>query len=304
MRRLLACALLALLAAPAAAQQLWHAQNDNTTYNNGAVGWPAAVLAFRFTAPTSGLVSAAQVFTGNAAPAPHTLELRAHDGSSGLPGTLLGSPGSWTTLHTRCWQGCALPTAVPLTAGQDYWLVWRVTGMFHQHSVSNDLTPGNVVSEVRVSDGNTWHAQAFLAAKFRLFQPYQAGIATPFGTAKPGTYGDPLIGLSTWPALGSPIDLWLDNAVRRQPALLVLGAPIDPGIPIPGIGITFTTADTSLFVITNTQSSPFTGGATITLSVPNDPGLAFAQVAFQWGVLDPLAADGIAHTAAIGVVLQ
>lgn len=304
MRRLFAVLLFALFAPSVTSQQVWLAQNDNTTYANFAVGWPAAVLAFRFTAPSNGTVAAAQVFTGNAAPSPHTLELRAHDATTGLPGALLGSPGTWTTLHARCWQGCTLPTNVTLTGGQDYWLVWRVTGMFHQHSVSNDLTPGNVITEVRVSDGNTWHAQAFLAAKFRLFQPYQAGTATPFGVAKPGTYGDPQIGASPWPALGSPLDVWLDNAVRRQPAFLVIGIPIPSGIPIPGIGTTYTTADMSLFVVTNTQSSPISGGATITLPVPNDPGLAFVPVGFQWGIFDPLAQDGIAHTAGVEVVLQ
>lgn len=304
MRRFLAVLLFALLAVPSSAQQVWLAQNDNPTYTNLAVGWPAAVLAFRFTAPSTGIVSAAQVFTGNAAPSPHTLEVRDHDTTTGLPGTLLGAPGTWTTLHARCWQGCTLPTPVVLNGGQDYWLVWRVTGMFHQHSVSNDLTPGNLLSEVRVSDGNSYFAQTSLAAKFRLFQPYAAGTATPFGTAKPGTYGNPQIGVSPWPALGSPLDVWLDGAVRRQPAFLVIGTPIPPGIPIPGIGTTYTTADMSMFVLTNTQSSPISGGATITLPVPNDPGIAFVPVGFQWGVLDPLALDGIAHTAAVEVVLQ
>jgi len=298
-----AAALLFLFAPAARGQQLWLAQNDDTTFNNSAVGWPAAVLGFRFTAPTSTVIAAAQIFTGNAAPAPHTLELRAHDPVTGLPGTLLGAPGQWTTLHTRCWQGPTLPVPVALTGGQDYWLVWRVSGMFHQHSVSAD-SPGNVISEVRVNDGSSWFAQTTLAAKFRLFTSYAAGGTFAFGTAKPGTYGDPQIGISGWPALGSPIDLWLDNSVRRQPALLLLGTPVFTGIPLP-IGISWTTVDQSFLVLqTQTQSSPFVGGISMTLHAPLDPLLSGIVVAFQWGILDPLAADGISHTAAVGLVLQ
>jgi hypothetical protein len=292
---------MALLAPSAAAQQLWFAQNDDTTYGSFAVGWPASVLGFRFTAPGNATITGAQVFTGNTAPSPHTLELRAHDGITGLPGALLGPAGTWTTLHTRCWQGPTLQP-VALTGGQDYWLVWRVTGMFPQHSVSADSAT-NTLSEVRVSDGNSWHAQATLAAKFRLFSDYPPGFTIQYGTAKPGTYGDPTMGLSGWPAVGNPLDLWLDNCVRRQPAFLLFGSAVFAGIALP-IGISWTTVDQAIFIPqTVTQSSPFVGGATLTLMVPNDPWFAGQSVAFQWAILDPVAADGIAHTDAVLAVL-
>ncbi len=303
MSRLLFAALLCWLNTAGVAQQLWLGQNDDTTYGSLAVGWPAAVMAFRFTAPTSDTVVAAQVFTGNAAPSPHTLELRTHDPLTGLPGALLGNPGTWTTEHTRCWQGAVLAQSAAVTAGQDYWLVWRVTGMFHQHSVSADATPGNVLSEVRISDGATWHGQAMLAAKFRLFTSHATGTAFAFGTAKAGTYGNPQIGLTGWPSIGSTVDVLLENTARRQPALLFLGAPVPPGLPLP-FGVSWTTADLSLFTTTVSESSPLVGGISLTLRVPLDPQLAGLAAALQWGILDPLAADGIAHTAAIGVVLQ
>ncbi len=90
---------------------------------------------------------------------------------------------------------------------------------------------------------------------------------------------------------------------RRQPSLLLLGLPIPGGIPI-GIGTLYTTADTSLFVTTNLQNSPTSGGQAITFFVPNDPGLVNVPVAFQWAVADALAADGLSHTAGLEVVLQ
>lgn len=302
MHRLAIAALAALFTAVLPAQQLWFAQNDNTTYTNLAVGWPAAVLAFRFTAPQTDVIDAAQVFTGNAAPAPHTLEVRAHDPVTGLPGALVGASGTWTTVHTRCWQGARLGAPAAVVGGQDYWLVWRVTGMFHQHSVAAD-SPTNTLSEVRISDGTTYHAQAFLAAKFRLFTAHAAGAITAFGTGKSGTHGEPTIGISGWPAVGSVIDVWLDNAVRRQPALLAIGDPVPTGIPL-GFATLYMTFLDSLMLTTVTQSSPFVGGATVSFMVPNDPGLAGLTAAFQCAVLDPLAADGIAHTAAAQLTLQ
>lgn len=296
-------AVLSLLAsqAPLRAQQLWHSQNDNNTYGNLAVGWPAAVLGFRFTAPSAATVTAAQVFTGNATPDLHTLELRAHDPVTGLPGALLGPAGSWNLQHTRSFQGVLLPQPIALAGGQDYWLVWRVQGMFPQHSVAAD-SPSNTLSEVRVNDGTSWFAVSNLAAKFRLFTQHAYGTSTTFGVGKPGQYGVPSIAASAWPAVGSPLDITIDNCARRQPSLLLLGLPIPSGIPI-GIGTLYTTADTSLFLTTNLQST-FNGGAAMTFFVPNDPGLANVPVAFQWAVVDPVAADGLSHTAGLQVVLQ
>ena len=291
------------LAAATPAQQLFFAQNDNTSYGNLAVGWPAAVLAFRFTAPANATIAAAEVFTGNATPSPHTLEVRTHDLATGLPGMLLGQPGSWTTLHTRCWQGATLAQPAAVTAGQDYWLVWRVTGMFPQHSVSADGNPANVVTEVRVSDGSSWFGQAFLAAKFRLFTPYAAGATVAFGTGKPGQYGEPLIGLSGWPALGSPIDVWLDSAGRRETAVLLLGQPVPAGIVFP-FATSWTTAEALLLLQTVTQTSPLNGGLSFSFFVPNLPIASGYPLTFQWAVLDPLAADGISHTSAVTAVLQ
>src|SRR5688572_20016786 len=68
----LAFSLAAVTAAPA--QQLAFARNDNPSYGGYAVGWPASVIAFRFTA-TMPVVVAAQIFTGNQTPAPHQLEV-------------------------------------------------------------------------------------------------------------------------------------------------------------------------------------------------------------------------------------
>jgi len=289
------------------AQQLALAQNDNLSYGGYAVGWPASVLGFRFTAATTMVIDAAQVFTGNQAAATHSVEIRTLNTTTGLPDQLVGQPGTWTVIHARCWQGAQFAQPAVLTPG-DYFLVWRVQGMFPQHSVSADTYPGNVLSEVRVSDGSTWHAQATLAAKFRLFAPYAAGTVNSFGTGKPGIYGIPTIGVSGWPAVGSPIDVWLDNAARVASsappnAMLLIGWPIPTGIPFP-IGTAWCTGDVLLFVQTRLHTSPTSGALSYSFFVPNTPVASGLPLTFQFGVLDPIAADGLSHTGAVTALLQ
>jgi hypothetical protein len=291
------------LNSPLPAQQLVAATNDNPSYGGYAVGWPASVLAFRFTANTP-VLAAAQVFTGNQPPASHSLEIRTRHATTGLPDQLLGQPGSWLTTHTRSFQGALFAQPANVTPGQDYFLVWRVQGMFHQHSVSADTEPSNVPVEVRVSDGSTWHAQAQLPAKFRLFAPYAAGsTGAVFGNGKPGQYGVPTIGVHGWPALGSPLDFWLGSASRNTLAVLVLGTAIPGGAPV-GFADLYVTPDALLTALTRTHTNPLSGGIASTLMVPDTPTAIGFALAAQWGVFDPQAADGFSHSAAIGVVIQ
>lgn len=301
MRSLVLALLLTSGLAPA--QQLVATRNDNPSYGGYAVGWPASVLAFRFTANTP-VLAAAQVFTGNQPPASHSLEIRTRNPASGLPDQLVGQPGTWMTTHTRSFQGASFAQPANLTPGQDYFLVWRVQGMFHQHSVSADNEPSNVPVEVRVSDGSSWHAQAQLPAKFRLFVPYATGTTgAVFGSGKPGQFGVPTIGVHGWPSLGSPLDFWLGSASRNTLAVLVLGTAIPGGVSL-GFADLYVTPDVLLSTLTRTHTNPLSGGLAMTLLVPNLPSAIGFPLAAQWGVFDPLAADGFSHSAAIGVVIQ
>ncbi len=280
------------------AQQLLDAANDNLSYGSYAVGWPSSVIAFRFTASATTSLAAAQVFTGNQPPALHSVEIRTRNAATGLPDMLVGQAGNWTTTHARCWQGATFAQVAPVQAGQDYFLVWRVQGMFPQHSVSADNDPANVLIETRYSDGNTWHAMGMVPGKYRLFAPFAAGTITNYGTGKPGQYGVPTIGVTGWPAVQSPIDVWLDDAARNVLAVLVLGVPIPGGVSI-GWADVWVTPEILLPVVTKSHTSPFVGGATHTLFIPNDPIWQGFPLSFQWGVFDPMAVDGFAHTSAV-----
>ncbi|MFY9340857.1 MAG: hypothetical protein WAT39_00115 [Planctomycetota bacterium] len=291
-----------LLVGSAAAQQLAFARNDNSSYGGYAVGWPASVIAFRFTANVPVLV-AAQIFTGNQPPAAHTLEIRTRNATTGLPDQLVGAAGGWSTVHTRCWQGAVFAQPAALTVGADYFVVWRVQGMFHQHSVSADTEPSNQPIETRVSDGATWHAMAMLPGKFRLFAPYVAGSTSAYGTGKAGIYGVPTIGLQGWPAIGSPIDVWLDQAARNVPAVLVLGTPIPTGVPL-GFADLWVTPDLLVSVLTRTHTNPLTGGLGYTLFVPNVATAIGFPLSFQWGIFDVVALDSFSHSAAVTALIN
>lgn len=300
--RLQILALVTVAATVVPAQQLTFAINDNPSYGNYAVGFPASVLAFRFTANAPQVV-AAEVFTGNQPPATHTLEIRTRNASSGLPDQLVGAAGSWSTTHARCFQGAVFAQPANLTVGTDYFLVWRVTGMFHQHSVSADTEPSNVSVEVRVSDGSSWFGNTTLPAKFRLFGPYATGTTNAYGTGKAGIYGVPAIGLQGWPSIGSPVDVWLDNAARNTLAVLVLGTPIPSGLPL-GFADLWVTPDLLLTFPTLTHTSPLSGGLSYSLFVPNQPAAIGYPLSCQWGVFDAMAADGFSHTGAVTANLQ
>ena len=294
MRPLLSAVLL-FVAAAAPAQQLIDARNDNPSYGGYAVGWPSSVIAFRFTATQTTDLTAAQIFTGNSTPALHSVEIRTRDAITGLPSVLLGQLGSWTTTHTRSWQGAAFAQPAAVVAGQDYFLVWRVQGMFPQHSVSADTEPANVFVETRYSDGNSWHAVGQTPGKFRLYGPGAVGTNSVYGTGKAGQYGVPTIGLQGWPVPGNPVDVWLDDAARNVFAILVIGFPIPGGAPI-GIVDLYVTPEILVAHLTKTHTSPLVGGIATTFSVPNDPSYSGLPLSFQWAVLDPVAVDGFSHT--------
>ena len=69
------------------------------------------------------------------------------------------------------------------------------------------------------------------AAKLRIYETYSTGSLSPYGTGKPGNYGDPTIGITGWPSVGSPIDVWLDDTQPAAPCFLLLGRPGTIAVP-------------------------------------------------------------------------
>ena len=300
MRHLVAV-LLALAAAPA--QQLSFAVNDGPAYANTTTG--GRDYAFRFTANAPILV-AAQVFTGDTQPHPHTLTIYSRDQHTGRPDQPISLPAQWTVTGARCWQGATFPAPVPLTIGVDYFLFWHAG--FSQNSVAayDPSNPPQMVETHHIISG-FWLGSGISPAKFRLFAPYSAGAMSAYGTGKAGEHGVPTIGLHGWPALGSPIDVWLGDAARQVPAVLVVGTPIPGGVPLGFVNL-FVTPDALLVLPTETNFPDLgpllTGGASTTVLVPNMPSAVGFPLSFQWGVFDPLALDGFSHTSAVTALIN
>lgn len=97
---------------------------------------------------------------------------------------------------------------------------------------------------------------------------------------------------------------WLsqNDAARQATAFLLIGLPIQSGVPLP-FGTLCTTADAVLRSRT-THTSPSVGATSHTFRVPNLPGASGFPLTRQWTVLDQAGAGGIAHTAAVTATLQ
>ncbi|MBL8899074.1 MAG: hypothetical protein JNM84_15650 [Planctomycetes bacterium] len=289
----------AALAAPASAQRLAYAVNDDGLLNGSlALGWPVAQAAMKGVAPRALQVTAAQVITGESSGAMH-LEIWTHDPALNRPGTSLGATASWNLTRVNCWQGASFAQPVALAAGQEFWLVWWTT-MFCQASFSS--APANVDYCYSADGGFTWQQSApgvnyTQACKYRLYEAGNVGTTQLYGAGKPGTGGlVPAIGVCGFPAIGNPLDVTLDLAARRAPAILLVGsqwnAPLGPAgtlLVIPVGQIPVTTG--SIF-----SPAPLSGAATLSFAVPFDPTLRGAPVALQWWILDAGAVESLAHS--------
>ena len=116
------------------------------------------VLAYRFTPATSTLLMAAEISTASSLNHQGYMTLEIYDESAlSLPGTRLGG-GTWQTQTAGLgldWQGASFDALVTLSAGTNYWLVWRESG-------GNRLPyepAGTTTTVARLSNGN-WILQA------------------------------------------------------------------------------------------------------------------------------------------------
>ena len=77
--------------------------------------------------------------------------------------------------------------------------------------------------------------------------------------------------------------MWLDDAARNVPAVLVVGTPIPSGVPL-GFATVWVTPDLLLTLQTRTHTSPLVGAVSHTLAVPNTP----AAIGFPLSVILPI----------------
>lgn len=298
-RALAATLLLTALGTPLAAQHLALAVNDDGLLEESvALGWPVAQAAFKGVAPRALQVVAGEVLTGESSGAMH-LEIWTHDPVGNRPGVALGASANWNLTRVNCWQGERFGQPVALAAGQEFWLVWWTT-MFCQASFST--APANGEYCFSADGGFSWQQSApgvnyARSCKFRLYEAGSVGTIATYGTGKPGSGGlVPTIGVCGYPALGNPLDLTLDLAARRAPAVLLVGTQTN--LPLGSTGtllvqplVQFPLTTGSIF-----SPAPLAGAATLAVRIPLDPTLRGAPVALQWWVLDAAAVDGLSHS--------
>jgi hypothetical protein len=160
---------IAVLSLAARAQTPCHEENggpnfaDNVSMSNAYVG-------IQFTAPAAGFqASRAEIFSGEATGAT-AIGIWSDDAANNRPLASLGS-GAFTLTTTNSWQGANFTAAVPLVAGQTYWLVW-VTVDTCQSPLDLPMVSLGQPYRVSFDSGVTWSILYQFADrhwKFRIF---------------------------------------------------------------------------------------------------------------------------------------
>lgn len=281
----------------AAQAQIAHAEFDTFTFNTQvSMGGPGLLLAVKTTIPASFVASRVEVWTGEGAGS-NTIALWSHDPVGNQPAVSLGS-GSWSMTNTNGWQGAPLTTPVPLTTGQEVWIVW---GCINGSQASVQGTGAGAqpyrgsfnggASWTGPFQGNQW--------KFRIWSG-PAGHATLYGAGCQGGAGVPRLGWFGLPMAGGPFDVTLDRALPSTTAVLVLGDSDTSwaGGPLPFSLAPFGAPNCSLhtsLVASLTSGVDVTGQAVMTLVMPPNPALAGFPFFAQWACLD-LAANAFGFT--------
>ena len=250
------------------------------------------------------LVDAIEVFSGGRSGA-SSLSLYSHDPVNNVPGTSLGG-ARFSLSSVVDWQGVTLPTPVPLTANQTFWLVWEpVNGCqisAEQRNRAGEPYRGSF------DGGRSWNGPfQNYDWKYRLWcGGYVPGGAEVFGQGCPGSgRGSPRIGATAIPRIGGSLDVTLAGAVANGTAIVALGASdslwggairlpyrMDP-IGAPGCVVWID------LLATASQTTSAVGEATFPLTVANDPALVGVQVYAQWLVRDAVNSLGLVTSDAL-----
>lgn len=290
----------------ASAQRLAFAQNDDGLLHFAvALGFPVAQAAMKGVAPRALQITAAEVITGESSGVMH-LEIWSHDVVNNRPLASLGASQNWTMTRVNCWQGAQFNQPVSLSAGQEFWLVWWTT-MFCQASFSSAAP--NTDYCYSSNGGFTWQQPApgvnySQACKYRLYEAGNVGTTQFYGVGKPGTGGlVPTIGICGWPAIGNPLDVTLDLAARRVPAVLFAGTQWNAPLGPVGTLLVLPLVDFTVPTVSLSTPAPIAGVATQSVFIPLDPSLRGAQVALQWWIFDNGAVENLTHSNAALVAI-
>ncbi len=277
--------------APCTAQAaVVHANFDTPIYDtNNSMGGPNLLLGIRTQIPTTTVATRIEIWTGEGT-GTNTIALWSHDAVNNRPLAPIGG-GGWSMGRVNGWQGAQLTAPIPLTAGQDVWVVWGcINGS--QSSLQATSGPGAQPYRGSFDGGNSWNGPfQSLQWKFRIWTGF-TGHYEIYGSGCSGARGIPQLGWYGMPLAGGSFDIHLDRAVPGNFALLSFGESntSSAGTPLPyslaphgapGCSVLGSLLVTSLY-----PTDPVTGQAVVTVSLPNDPSLAGFPFYSQWFCLD------------------
>jgi hypothetical protein len=286
-------------------QQCAARNDDNTLVTNTTMGGPNLLFGMRLIAEANYTIAAIQVPTG-LLDGPGSMAIYDHDAGNDRPNQNISGTGAYTQCRVISWQGAALPTPIAVTQGQVFWVVWGMPNGSRTPLSTNAV--GDVPYRGSFDGGLTWNGQNNGATpwparpyKIRLFCPYPTNPLQPIGVGKTGTNGVPVLHVTGWSAQGNELDINLKQAAPAVPAILAVGTHAQ--FQVPGIADVYVNPILTVVVTTSGTAGRGVGTAGLPLVIPAR-GTAGFPLAVQWFVLDPIALNGIAHTAGIHTVIN
>ena len=183
MHRRAAVVVACLLASIARAQAPCHAENDGPNFADG-VSVSGAYIGIQFVAPAHFSATELEVFTGETNTT-MGLQLRAHDANANRPAAIL-SGGTMVVGQANGWYRAQLAAAVPLLAGQTYWLVWN-TGSGGQSSLDTLNSGLGQPYTPSFDGGQTWGSLFQFSDRHWKFRIFGLCAGTPVNFCTSGT---------------------------------------------------------------------------------------------------------------------
>jgi hypothetical protein len=303
---ILAAAVAACLASPAPPQKLLVGINDQGTPVTNTTSSPN-ILAFRHVVKQPMIIVACEFLCGTVK-GTGSVHIFDHDAAANRPGKLLGSATFPMPSALRVWAGGVLDKAVMVTQpNTTLWLGWIMSKGGMTPTTGRSTTAPTYYWTPSLTAPIKWNGPYGPPAQttgfdwmYRLYGPGGSGSYTTYGQGKSGTHGVPVLEAWGWPNEGNPITLAAAALKNQTTGILIWGKRVGIQSPLGNV-LAFPPLAAQAFTTAGGKTNPEEWS--LPLQVPPGPGLAGLPFAWQIWILDPGAAQGIAHTAGLEVLI-
>ena len=286
-----------LAALPLGAQKVVDAVNENAPVSYYSTATDYFVIKRPLTAPL--LLTALETRLLGTTAALVDVGIWDENGTSGKPNVLLGSGTSTLTPNVPDWYGAKFTQPILITTSGNYFFgVKMITG------VKVGLSTGGINTPHYFSPSTGWNGPfPSYGWSFRLYEGAHRGLFVNYGTGQAGTGSlVPVLRGLGWPNTTNTIEIQASSGLPGAPAAFLLGLRLVLPLSI-GTVYAYPTLSIPATLAAPSAAFPVGGYATLSLLIPNDPGLHGYQIATQTWVLDAGAASGFAHTDGIEITL-